>query len=131
MDKNTLEAIIETEATGSNSEPWNMNWNDLKDKPLAVDTTSVAPTTPAHVDPWDRMWGSNSIPDAPRNVPKAPASSKQPTSAEWDQINSQYAQGASNRAAGQLEILQQELAKETRPEFVASLKREISRVKGK
>lgn len=103
----------------------------MKDKPLAVDTTSVEPPPKTSSAPWERMWGSNSIPDAPRSVPKAPASSKQPTSAEWQAINSQYAQNAPNRAAGQLEILQQELAKETRPEFVASLKREISRVKGK
>lgn len=128
-----MEAIIETEATGSQnpnptSEPWNMSWNDTKEKALDVGaTTSVAPVASSS-SPWERMWGSNSIPDAPRSLPKAPTSSKQPTPDDWQQINAKYAQGASTRNQNQLAILEKELENQTDPKFIASIKREISRI---
>lgn len=127
-----MEAIIETQATGSLnqevSEPWKKDWNDP-----VVDVTPPANTNPQVVipvsseSPWEKSWGSNSVPNAPRQVPVASKTS----SGEWDSINSKYAQGADKRSQSQLEILQQELATEKRPQFIASLKREISRVQGK
>lgn len=129
-----MEAIIETQATGPlplNSEPWKQNWNDTPTQTQETATKTVADPPATGSAPWERVWGSNSIPNAPRNVPMAPTSSKPVTGGDWDQINSKYAQGAAQRSQGQLDILQAELAKEKRPEFIASLKREISRVKGK
>lgn len=130
-----MEAIIEIEATGSqnpnpSNNPWDRDWNDTpKDKPLDTEATAtVAPVVATSSGPWERMWGSTAIPNTPKTVPKAPTSSKQPQSAEWDQINTRYAQMTDTRNQNQLEILEQELAKETNPKFIASLKREISRV---
>lgn len=117
-----------TEATGNESSevvgtPWTKKWNE----PLKEETTATA-VSPAPVEakgaegPWERMWGSNK-PPAPKTIKDKPT----PTDGNWQAINQKYKEGQSGRDASRLEILHQELAKETDPKNIAALKRDIAR----
>lgn len=125
-----------TEATGSqnqnpqpNKAPWEQAWNDVKNGLSiigeAMSDTFIPKTPPDMPSPWERMWGS----DKPKEKP-AVAAPKQAatTDGSWDEINKKYAQGQGDRDKAQLAILQSELANETNPKNIASLKREIARV---